>query len=148
LTWLDWTVPADLSADGKNLLFDEEGEGGGAAYSVYMRKADGSTAVRLGDGRALALSPDQKWVISSRLSPPPQLVLLPAKAGEPKPLTHDAINHFYARWFSDGKRIVFSGDEPGHGVRLYVQDLAGGKPQAITPEGSTLPGCGPRPTAI
>jgi eukaryotic-like serine/threonine-protein kinase len=135
LTWLDWTVPSDLSADGKNLLFDEEGEGGGAAYSVYLRKADGSAAVRLGDGRGLALSPDQKWVISSRLSPPAQLVLLPAKAGEPKPLTHDAINHFYARWFSDGKRIVFSGDEPGHGVRLYVQDLAGGKPQAITPEG-------------
>jgi Tol biopolymer transport system component len=135
LTWLDWTVPTALSADGKNLLFDEEGEGGGAGYSVYLRKADGSPAVRLGDGRALALSPDQKWVISSRLSSPAQLVLLPAKAGEPKPLTHDAINHFYARWFSDGKRIVFSGDEPGHGVRLYVQDLAGGKPQAITPEG-------------
>jgi Tol biopolymer transport system component len=135
LTWLDWTVPTDLSADGKNLLFDEEGEGGGAAYSIYLRKADGSAPVRLGDGRSLALSPDQKWVISSRLSAPAQLVLLPAKAGEPKPLTHDAINHFYARWFSDGKRIVFSGDETGHGVRLYVQELAGGKPQAITPEG-------------
>ncbi len=135
LTWLDWSVPADLSADGKTLLIDEEGEGGGAAYSVYLRKTDGSPAVRLGDGRALALSPDQKWVIGSPLSSPGQLFLLPTKAGEPKLLTHDAISHFQARWFADGKRIVFSGNEPDHGVRLYVQDLAGGKPQAITPEG-------------
>jgi Tol biopolymer transport system component/predicted Ser/Thr protein kinase len=135
LTWLDWTFPADLSADGKSLLFGEEGEGGGAAYSVYLRKTDGSPAVRLGDGRALSLSPDQKWVISAGLSSPAQLILLPARAGEPKPLTHDAFDHFRARWFPDGKRIVFSGNEPGHGVRLYVQDLAGERPQAITPEG-------------
>ncbi len=136
LTCLDWSVPADLSADGKTLLIDEEGEGGGAAYSTYLRKTDGSPAVRLGDGRALALSPDQKWVISRPLSSPGQLFLLPTKAGEPKLLTNDAINHhFLVRWFPDGKRILFSGNEPGHGVRLYVQDLAGGKPQPITPEG-------------
>ncbi len=135
LTWLDWSVPADLSADGRTLLIDEQGEGGGAAYSTYLRKTDGSAAVRLGDGRALALSPDQKWVISSPLSSLGQLFLLPTKAGEPKLLTNDAIDHFQARWFPDGKRIVFSGNEPAHGVRLYVQDLAGGKPQAITPEG-------------
>jgi eukaryotic-like serine/threonine-protein kinase len=135
LTWLDWSFPADLSADGRTLLFYEAGEGGGAAYSVYLRKTDGSPSVRLGDGIALALSPDQKWVISTPLSSPGQLILLPTKAGKPKPLTNDAINHFQARWFPDGKRILFSGNEPDHGVRLYVQDLAEGKPQAITPEG-------------
>ncbi len=135
LTWLDWSVPNDLSDDGKTLLFDEEGEGGGAAYSVYVRKTDGSPAIRLGEGRALALSPDQKWVISTPLMSPGQLFLLPTKAGEPKLLTQDGINHFGTRWFRDGKRILVLGNEPDHGVRLYVQDLAGGKPQAITPEG-------------
>jgi Tol biopolymer transport system component len=29
LSWLDYSFPADLSADGKTLLFDEEGAGGG-----------------------------------------------------------------------------------------------------------------------
>jgi dipeptidyl aminopeptidase/acylaminoacyl peptidase len=135
LTWLDWSLPADLSADGRTLLLDEAGEGGGAAYSVYLRRTDGSPAVRLGEGIALALSPDQKWVISTPLRSPEELILLPTKAGEPKLLTKDGINHFQARWFADGKRILFSGNEPGHGVRLYVQDLAGGKPEAITPEG-------------
>src|SRR5207244_13539272 len=33
LTWLDYSYPADLSADGKTLLFDEEGGGGALDYS-------------------------------------------------------------------------------------------------------------------
>ena len=134
LTWLDWSLPADLSADGKTLLLEEQGEGGGAAYSVYLRETDGTAAVRLGEGRGFALSPDKNWVISGLLSSP-GLFLLPTKAGEPRLLTQDAINHFNARWFPDGKRFLFSGNEPGHGARLYVQDIAGGMPKAITPEG-------------
>ena len=69
-----WTtpIPADLSADGKTVLFDEEGVGGGArygktqelTYTLYIRNTDGSAAVRLGEGTAEALSPDQKWVIA------------------------------------------------------------------------------------
>ncbi len=138
-SWLDYSYPADLSADGKTLLFDEEGEAGGWTYAVYLRKTDGSPAVRLGDGQAVALSPDEKWVISLPFGTPAQFVLLPTKAGEAKPLTSDAINHDWARWFPDGKRFLFSGNEPGRGVRLYLQDLAGGKPRAITPEGVSTP---------
>jgi Tol biopolymer transport system component len=41
----------------------------------------------------------------------------------------------FTRWFPDGKRLLFSGDEPGKGVRLYVQDIDGSPPQAITGEG-------------
>jgi len=33
------------------------------------------------------------------------------------------------------KRVPFSGNEPDRGVRLYVQDVEGGTPKAITPEG-------------
>jgi hypothetical protein len=33
LSWFDYSYPGDLSADGKTLLFDEEGSGGGLAYS-------------------------------------------------------------------------------------------------------------------
>ena len=41
-TWLDWSYPVTLSADGKRLLFREEGEAGGPSYAVYLRKTDGS----------------------------------------------------------------------------------------------------------
>ena len=143
LSWLDYSYPADLSADGKTLLFDEEGGGGALAYSkssglsyaVYLRKTDGSPAVLLGEGGARALSPDGKWAISVTQDSPRQLRLLTTGAGEPQDLTKDTINKGFARWFPDGKSILFSGNEPGKGVRLYVYEMASGRSQAITPEG-------------
>jgi eukaryotic-like serine/threonine-protein kinase len=143
LSWLDYSYPADLSADGKMLLFDEEGIGGGVqygdvqdlTYAVYVRNTDGSPAIRLGEGGATALSPDQKWVIIATPTSPEQLRLLPTGAGETQSLTNDSINHQWARWFPDGKRFVFAGNEKDRGVRLYTQDVAGGKPKAISPEG-------------
>jgi Tol biopolymer transport system component len=136
LSWLDWSLVRGLSADGKTLLFDESGQGGGPNYSIYVRKTDGSPAVRLGEGAAFALSPDGKGVVAQPPGPVPrQLVLLPTGVGEPKRLTGDAINHNFAKFFPDGRRIVFAGNEAGRGLRLYVQDLAGGAPRPISPEG-------------
>jgi serine/threonine protein kinase/Tol biopolymer transport system component len=143
LSWLDYTYPADLSSDGKTLLFDEEGGGGSLAYSksggftygVYIRKTDGSPAVLLGEGGAVALSPDGKWAITQTQGSPSHLKLLPTGAGQPKDLTSDNVNHNWAHWFPDGKRILFSANEPDKGVRLYVYDLDSGKSKAISPEG-------------
>jgi serine/threonine protein kinase/Tol biopolymer transport system component len=143
LSWLDYSYPADLSADGKTLLFDEEGGGGaldysksgGLTYAVYLRKTDGSPAVLLGEGGAVALSPNGKWAIVQPQGSPTQLKLLPTGAGEPKDLTHDNVNHTWARWFPDQKRILFTGNEPGKGVRLNVYDVQSGKTTAISPEG-------------
>jgi WD40 repeat protein len=143
LSWLDYSYPAELSNDGKTLLFDEEGGGGsldysksgGLSYAVYVRKTDGSPAVLLGPGGAVALSPDGKWVISQTQDSPSQLHLLPTGAGEPRTLTNDNISHSWAHWFPDGKRILFTGNEPGKGVKLYVYDLASGQSHAISEEG-------------
>jgi len=143
LSWLDYSYPSSISPDGKTLLFDEEGGGGSLAYSksgglsyaVYIRKTDGSPAVLLGEGGALALSPDGKSVIAQTNDSSAQLRLLTTGAGEARDLTKDKVNHTWARWFPDGKRIVFSGNEPGQGVKLYVQDVSTTKSQAITPEG-------------
>jgi eukaryotic-like serine/threonine-protein kinase len=143
LSWLDYTYPADLSADGKTLLFDEEGGGGaldyskssGMTYAVYIRKTDGSPAVLLGEGGAVALSPDGKSVIAQTQDSPSQLKLLTTGAGEPRDLTKDNVNHTWAKWFPDGKRLMFSADEPGKGVRLYVYDMESAKTQPISPEG-------------
>jgi Tol biopolymer transport system component len=135
LSWLDWSAVTDMSADGQTLLFTEAGEGGGENYGVYLRKSDGSPAIRLGEGLAYALSPDEQRVLSGIPKPPFQLSILPTGAGEVSHLTHDEINHVRARWFPDGKKVLFLGSEPEHGVRLYVQDMDGGRPRAISPEG-------------
>ena len=97
LSWLDYSYPAELSVDGKTLLFDEEGGGGSLAYSksgglsyaVYIRKTDGSPAVLLGEGGAVALSPDGKSVVAQTQDSPSQLKLLTTGAGEAKDLTKD-----------------------------------------------------------
>ena len=64
LSWFDYASGPHLSADGTAVLFSEEGEGAGPLLSTYLRPTDGSPAIRLGDGEALALSPDGKWALS------------------------------------------------------------------------------------
>ena len=138
LDWLDWSRPTDFSADGKYVLFEEEGEGGGTEYTIYMRSTDGSPAVALGHGSALSFSPDGRWVLTRALnSNPAQFVLLPTGAGESHQITHDQINHIRGQWFPDGKQILCDCNEPGHGQREFVVDVDSGQARPVTPEGVT-----------
>jgi hypothetical protein len=136
LSWLDISVARGLSDDGRTLLINADGEGGGERFSVYVRRTDGSPAVRLAEGvRGLAISPDAKLVLAVVASPP-QLVLLPTGAGEQRALPNDGITEYTAAaWFPDGKRFVFVGTEAGRGGRAYVSGLGGEAPRPVTPEG-------------
>jgi serine/threonine protein kinase/Tol biopolymer transport system component len=139
LAWFDWSTSADISSDGKNLLFYDWGTAVSGIPFVYLRKMDGSNEpVRLGEGKAFALSPDGKWALAVQESSPPQLVLLPTGPGEPRLLPRGEINEYhYASWFPDGQQILFTGlVEVGHGLRSFVQDISGGQPQPITEEGT------------
>ena len=71
-------------------------------------------------------------------TPEGQLNAVPTKTGEVKSLTHDQINHGPTQGFPDEKQIAFLGQEPGRGQRIYVQDVNGGAPRAITPQGTGL----------
>ena len=136
LSWLDRAVVRDLSLDGKTLLYEELGEGAGAEGAVYVRKTDGSPAVRLGDGSAMTLSPDGKWALALHGSPR-EILLLPLGAGETKVLPRGGVEFplfGFINWFPDGKRILFEGREPGHRRRCYVQDIDGGLPRPISGE--------------
>jgi serine/threonine protein kinase/Tol biopolymer transport system component len=134
LSWLDFSVPLDLSSDGKILLFAESGEGGGPRYTTFIRGTNGSPAVRLGEGFALALSPDGKWALV-RTPDSNNLALLPTGVGTAKTIVSGNLSHNRARWLANGKQFVFSGSAPGSGIRLYLQDIAGGEPKAFTTSG-------------
>src|SRR5262245_31321267 len=135
LSWLDGSTLADLSTDGKRILFSEMSQGGGENYSVYVRGTDGSPAVRLGEGTALGFSRDMRWAMTILPRAVSQLILLPMGSGEPRELPAGKINFEGAWMLPDGKSFVFVGIEPGHGVRTYIQRLEGGPPRAITPDG-------------
>jgi serine/threonine protein kinase len=134
-SWLDYSFPAELAADGKRLLFDEEGVGGGEGYSIYLRKTDEESAVRLGDGESLSLSPDGKWALGLTMSSPAQLILLPSGAGEPQQITHDGLYHSWARWLPDSQGIVFTAKQEGHGARIFLQKSITGSATPVSPEG-------------
>src|SRR6185436_2363537 len=47
LAWLGDAGAADISRDGRFVLFTESGEGSGPQWGTYLRSSDGSPAVRL-----------------------------------------------------------------------------------------------------
>ena len=136
LGWFGWSIPRDFSRDGKKVLFEEEGEGGGPNYTVFVRDTDGSPPVRIGEGRAEAISPDNKWVITQPLEQG-ALRVVPTGAGEARTLTHDNIRYTNIRYLPDGKHLLAVGIEAGHGGRDYLIDVRSGDSKPITPEGTT-----------
>jgi serine/threonine protein kinase/Tol biopolymer transport system component len=134
LSWFDWSLVTDISDDGKTIIFSETGEAVGANYGIFIRNTDGSPAVRLGDGGFGRLSPDGKWVLAS-VGTPAKLVLYPTGVGETRQVTDDKLDHFNMAWLPDGQSVIFSLAEPGHRPRVYLQELNGGSPRPLTPEG-------------
>ena len=82
LSWFDGTAVVALSPDGRRMLFTETAEAGGATYGVYLRDTDGSPAVRLGEGRALDLSPDGRWALVMPARRADRLLLMPTGPGK------------------------------------------------------------------
>ncbi|HSD72438.1 MAG TPA: protein kinase [Thermoanaerobaculia bacterium] len=136
LSWLDYSVVTDISHDGGTILFCESGEGGGPGYSTYLRKTDGSPAIRLSEGQSQALSPDGMWALSIfHPATDATLAAIPTGVGEIRKFQTDGLRVRVADWLPDGKRIVMTAAENGRGTRLYLRDFDGGKPRPLTPEG-------------
>jgi dipeptidyl aminopeptidase/acylaminoacyl peptidase len=136
LSWLNDSNAIDLSRDGRTLLFLDYDRTRPDSYFSYLRKTDGSDAKPLGEGKALALSPDEKWALVVRSAPAPRLVLLPTGAGEPRELPGGAvIEYHWATFFPDSRRILFAAQEKGKAPRSYVQDISGGPARPFAEDG-------------
>ena len=139
LSWQDWTVPNDISEDGKLVLFVEAGEAGGGDYAAFSRQMNGASAVRLGEGSPLSLSPNGKWALVLRQNiSPPELGLLPTGVGQARKVPTGNVIPNWGQFFPDSKRVLLLGHEAGGASRVYVMDVDGGQPRAITPAGFAL----------
>jgi len=134
LGWFDRSELADLSQDGRTLLFNEPGKAGGAEGSVYVRQTDGSPAVRLAEGAGMELSPDGHWVTTLQDG---RIVLVPTGVGEPRVLSTPGLTlQGGGAWFPDGKRIHFTASQMGRPARTFALAVPGGEPEPLTPEGT------------
>jgi Tol biopolymer transport system component len=136
LGWFGWSIARDISRDGRKVLFEEEGEGGGPNYTVFLRDTDGSPPVKIGEGRAEAISPDNKWVVTQPLQQG-SLRIVPTGAGEARQVTHDNVRYVRVSYLPDGKHLLAIGIEAGHGARDYLVNVSNGDSKPVTPEGIT-----------
>jgi Tol biopolymer transport system component len=134
LGWFGWSILRGISRDGHKIVFEEEGNGGGPNYTVFLRDTDGSPPSRIGEGEPKAISPDGRWVVTEPAKGGP-LSLVPTGAGEVRQLTHDSISYGGVSWLPDGKQLLASGIEAGHSARDYLIDVSSGDAKAVTPEG-------------
>jgi len=134
ITWLSFSVALDLASDGRAAVLSSR-ISSKKEFDTYLSRFDGKPPVRLGEGLGCGLSPDGRWV-AALAQEFTVLALLPTGASEPKRLPPGGVKYYYdARWLSDGKRLLFAGNEEGRARRLFLQDVASGTPRPVTPEG-------------
>ena len=133
VSWLDGSISPGISGDGTMIGFTDQGMLSGAMYGVMARKTDGSPAVRLGDGNAVAISHDGRWIIGSLPTSPPQFRLYPTGAGAHRALSWPALENVSSvAFFRDGSSLLVCGKEPGKPNRCY---RAARDSSALTPIG-------------
>ena len=133
--WLDLAYHTYLTRDHKSVIFGDESQSAGTNYAVALRDLATSRVTRLGEGSAMAPSPDDKWA-SALIPTTEQVVLYPLGIGDPVKLPKGPIQHYRdsLEWFPDGKRVLLCGNEPDQASRCYEQDIQGGPPKPATPE--------------
>jgi Tol biopolymer transport system component len=141
LTYLDGTVTVGISSDGRAVLFQEGAQAAGPQGTVYLRRVGDSSPIRLGEGVALALSPDGTRAIASTggavLQSGTRFTLLSAGTEPPRELAWGTLDVAGLAWWTpDGRRMVLLGKEKDRAWRSYILQPPDGQPQPISPEGT------------
>jgi DNA-binding winged helix-turn-helix (wHTH) protein len=131
ISWLDWSRAVAITRDGKSVLFDESGEGGGKQYSVYLYRTETHSAERLGEGRALDLSDDGQWALTQNVSDATKLTLISVSAAQPKPVSGRGLAYHWAKFFPGGKEILFAGSYPKQTPGIYRQRVTDANPTLV-----------------
>ncbi|MGH9487782.1 MAG: WD40 repeat domain-containing serine/threonine protein kinase [Terriglobales bacterium] len=134
----DWSVGAVLTPDGREALIDEEVSGTTSTYQTYLRTVGpNTTPVLLGNGDAVAISPDGQWALSSLADADRTFMLLPTGPGQSRPLVKPGELQFVGvvSWFlPNSGAVVTIARKPGRPYRTWLISLDGSM-KSITPPG-------------
>jgi Tol biopolymer transport system component len=138
LSCLDQSILMGISDDGSTIVASIVGDSAGPKGSIYIRKTDGSPAVRVGDGSAFRLSPDGKWVSNYMLENDGSrsFGVMPTGAGENaaiKPPGMDATVVY--GWVPELQRYLVAGPLKGKRWQCFSWDQTKNDLQAVCPEG-------------
>src|SRR5579871_177468 len=132
MNWLDSPYWPRLSADGSELLFTDQSEHGGGKYSAYVRKTDGSPAVRIGGGGfTTSLSSDGKWALLV-LADDPNVQVVPVGAGQTRVLHWDGVIPVWGFIFPDGQHLLLQTVPTVPNPGVYMADLDGNPPRLLS----------------
>ena len=140
LTWYNWSLLEDMSADGRTIVFTEGGESDSQnGWNTFVRPTDGSPPQRFDEFVYAKLSPDGKWLAGmapdkDRL----EVKFVPTGAGEGRFVTHGRVAAEVVGWLPDSSGIVYWVVD-----RVMLAMLDGRPPTPITPEGWVAYGMGP-----
>jgi eukaryotic-like serine/threonine-protein kinase len=142
LSWLDNAYGPRISHDGSEILFTDQSGQGGHDYSVYVRKTDGSPAVRIGAGGfGTDISPDGKWaIILLPGDPAGRVQIVPVGPGQARVLHWEGIQPLWAYWHPDGEHILIAAAKSNTDGGLFLVDRNGSAPKEVSGERGLGPG--------
>jgi Tol biopolymer transport system component/tRNA A-37 threonylcarbamoyl transferase component Bud32 len=125
--WLDYAFRPVLSADGKLLAFGDASGEAGVNYSVILRKTEGGSAARLGEGWPASFSADGKSLLAVVPSTPPRVIVYPTAAGSERQIDAGTLASITdAEWGPGDRSVLLCGNEPSKPLVCVERALDGG----------------------
>jgi WD40 repeat protein len=131
LSQFDFSHVDDISVGGKLVLFTESGDTGGQHYATYVHDLKARSTFRVASGRGLAISPDEKSVLSVDPQDRTHLTLTSIASKRASQVLGDGFEYQWAKFMPDGKTLLVGGAYPGEFLAICTQPLDGGKPVPV-----------------
>ena len=147
-SWLGSTIVADISPDGKSILF-LDGSSSMGNLGMWTRPLDGGEAIRIADGDPGKFSADGRWVVGTSRVPSglPQLVVVPVGGGTARTVTSSADTGYFEPSFLGSESLLFVRAERGRREVARMR-MDGSGAEALGISQCILPVANPQQTRI
>jgi len=121
----------DISPDGRYVLFTEGGDAGGKHYTAYLHDHKLKCTSRIGFGRGLTISPDEKWVLTIDPRDRGILTMAAIDSSVRQKVYGGGFSYQWAKFLPQSKSLLVGGNFPGKPLVVYVQRIEDSKLLAL-----------------